>query len=428
MRNTNPFFLTSLIFIFLLSAQLCAQSSATTGSENKSKRSALPGGYSSDPEESREKSDTTEDKTRSDEEKASEKAAEAEKKEKERAARQLELDKKGSEFIKRTLKFGTQKERAQAIKDYKRIKDESLKKELLSIIIKNMKTEENTSVLLNSIHLCKDEKATSAIPAIAKALDHDDRDVKVAAVYTLREFKADSQKEKLVEELKKQDFTENSTYTEALLVTISDFGDLGLYDFIKEKIDDPETTEFHRTKLILFLGDSKTTAAKVFLLELMKDEDENATIRSYAVSSLSKLEDTTVTPDIKAIADEIEAYPFKKKQKYNSLYIHCITALVRLGDPSAYETLEASLKSNNATVRLRSIRLMKELGDKRSIDILRYKAQYDQNGKVQKAAKDALKEAFDIDLDAEKEKEKNKEDSKNTESAGETAEESTTQE
>lgn len=78
--------------------------------------------------------------------------------------------------------------------------------------------------------------------------------------------------------------------------------------------------------------------------------------------------------------------------------MYCIAALVNLGDSNAYPRLEKSLKSNSAAVRLKSIEMMADLKDKRSIDILEYKAKYDPNAKVRKAAKQALKKSFGIDL------------------------------
>jgi hypothetical protein len=49
-------------------------------------------------------------------------------------------------------------------------------------------------------------------------------------------------------------------------------------------------------------------------------------------------------------------------------------------------------------VRLQAVKLIKDLKDKRTIDILKYKVKHDPSPKVQKAAREAL-EAMDIKID-----------------------------
>ena len=154
---------------------------------------------------------------------------------------------------------------------------------------------------------------------------------------------------------------------------------------------DNKTSKNLRLSSILFLGRSGAVGAKDFLLKTFTDPDEEMDLRAYSVNALSKLEIKEVLPSVNKVIDEINAYPYAKKKEYNSLYIYCVSALVRLGDQNAYPRLIESRKSDNPTTRVRAIKLLKDLGDKRSIDILKYKTQYDPSAAVQKEAKDALK-------------------------------------
>jgi HEAT repeat protein len=72
--------------------------------------------------------------------------------------------------------------------------------------------------------------------------------------------------------------------------------------------------------------------------------------------------------------------------------MYSVTSLVKLGDSSAYDKLEDSLRSDNTGVRIQAIKLLKELKDNRAIDILKYKAEFDPSTKVQSEAISALKE------------------------------------
>ncbi|MBN2436025.1 MAG: HEAT repeat domain-containing protein [Spirochaetes bacterium] len=334
--------------------------------------------------------------------------------------KQRENDIKGAAYIRKTLKFGMQKERAIAIRNIDRIKTPSLKKELIDEVINNLDDEKNTSVIINTINLASREKRKDAASKLTPFLSHPENDVKIAAVYAIKDLEAKETAPELIKELKSQDFSVNSNFIEGLLVTLGAFEEKSLYDFAKKTIDDPDTTAFHRLRLILFLGDSKTSAAAPYLKEVFSNEDEDLSLRSYAVSALSRMDEKSAIADINKEIEKIDSFPFKKKQRYYNFYIYCVTSLVKLGDPKAYPRLEESLKSDNAAVRLQSIQLMKDLKDKRSIDILKYKAEYDQNSRVRNEAKKVLKEQFDVDLDKDKKSDKEKKEDSIVDDPGET--------
>ena len=201
--------------------------------------------------------------------------------------------------------------------------------------------------------------------------------------------------------LKAQDMTRDSNFTEALIDTLSAFKAAELAPFAEQTIKDIKNTRNVRQKMVLFLGRVGSAAEKDFLLKLLKDEEEDTDIRSYAANSLGHLGVKEAAAEIDKVITTIEAYPFKKKKDYYNLYLYCVAALVKLGDQNAFPRLMNAMKSDSTATRLRAVRLMGELKDKRSIDILKYKSEHDPNPGVQKAAREALK---DMGIPEEKER------------------------
>ena len=79
--------------------------------------------------------------------------------------------------------------------------------------------------------------------------------------------------------------------------------------------------------------------------------------------------------------------------------MHAVAALVALGDSDSVELLMNSLRSDNAAVRLNAVKLIKDFDDERTIDILKYKMEYDPNQRVKRAARKALEEKGLIEKD-----------------------------
>jgi HEAT repeat protein len=81
--------------------------------------------------------------------------------------------------------------------------------------------------------------------------------------------------------------------------------------------------------------------------------------------------------------------------------MYCTASLVKMGDSNSIPRLMEALRSDNPVVRLKAVELIKDLKDKRTVDILKYKMNYDPSPRVQKAAREALK-AMGIEVDESK--------------------------
>jgi len=342
--------------------------------------------------EDTEKAEPAKESTEKIKEKTTDETPREEKKSQDTPEKKDDSEAKHVNMIEKTLKYGIHKNRVHAIKMILSLKKESSKSHLVKVLNEQMKTEENIEVKKTAITTVAEIGDTSAMPWIIDSIDDQSDDVQVAAVYAIKRLKYTSAKDVLIKKFKQQDLSENSNFTEALIHTLGELDAPEITNYAIESIKDTRTTNNNRQLLALFLGDVKSPAAKDFLVQLLKDTHEDKRIRAYAASSLARIGDPSVAIHLNKVINEIETYPFDKRKTYYNLHIYCVAALAKLGDESAVPRLEDALQSDNAVVRLRAIKLIQELKNERTIDILKYKMEYDPSPKVQKAAKDALKE------------------------------------
>lgn len=310
-------------------------------------------------------------------------------------------DKMKVERIEKTLEYGVQKDRITAMNFIKSIKSDDMKKRVILKVINLIENDPNVEAKKTAITVVGDLKSKEAIPALIKALDDKSDEIQIAACYALGRLEAHEAKEKVIVLLKKQDLGVSSNLTEALIILLTDLKAQDILDYAIESIKDHKTGKMARERFMLYIGKVGSAAQKNFLIELLNDETEDMTIRSHAVKALGALKIKESADDIKKLLNEIEEFPFKKKQSYYNLSMHAVTALVALGDTDSVELLMNSLRSDNAGVRLNAVNLIKDFDDERTIDILKYKMKYDPNERVKSAAKKALEDKGLIEKDKE---------------------------
>ena len=343
---------------------------------------------------------------------AEEKAKAAPAKEKQKTETQKEKDEKLASRIDQTLDFGIQKDRKEAINHMQMIKDPDIRSRMEKRLAEVLRTDSDTEILVKALTVAGEMNLTSAADAIVPHIHNDSEDVRIAAVFALRDIKAEGKKDELIKKLKEQDTSVDSNFTEAMILTLGDFKASALNPWAQEQISNIKTSKIVRSALVLFLGKAGTPAEKDFLLKIYNDENEDLTIRAYAVNGIGKLGIKEASPDIRKMLSAIDSYPFKKKKSYYTLYLYSVAALVKMGDPEAVPRLMEAMKSNNTGVRIKAIDLIKEFNDKRTIDILQYKMKYDPEVRVRNAARKALKELGVEVKDAEKEGQEGDEEKK----------------
>jgi HEAT repeat protein len=321
-------------------------------------------------------------------------------------------EKRKADWIIETIESGTHKDRKNAINQIQTIKDQGLKKNLGEKLVEVIKNEAELEVKVKAITVIGDLKVKEALPILITKLHNEPEEVSVAAVYAIKRIGDSSAKPELITKLKEQKFENNTNLIEALIDTLGEFKAVELSAFASESIKNSKTNQIDRELFVLFLGKIESKESKNTLLELLNDEDENEQIRAFAANSLANLKITEAIPDLEKVVQAIDSYSFSKKRKYNNLYIYCVSSLVKLGYEKAFPMFLNMLRSDNALVRLKAVSLIKDIKDKRTIDILKYKMLYDPSPKVQSTAKEALKE-LGVDVEsAKKDKVKIEQDKK----------------
>ena len=272
------------------------------------------------------------------------------------------------------------------------VKDTSVKNKLGNLVVKAINEENDSEVLVKAITVAGEMKLTAAEGGMKTHVDNLSEDVRIAAVNGLKNINATGSKDLLIKKLKEQDLSKDSNFTDALIQTLGEFRTSEMNEFAKASIKDMRTTKNIRQTLVLFLGKAGGAESKDFLLQILKDDDEDKDMRAYAANSLSHLGIREAASELENVLEKIDTYPFKKKKEYYNLQMYCTAALAKLGDERALPRLFDSLKSDNSMVRLRAIKLLREMKDRRSIDILKYKRDFDPNPSVQKAASEALED------------------------------------
>lgn len=311
-------------------------------------------------------------------------------------------EKQKADKILQTLDYGIQKDRKIAINMIKEVNDEQLQKNLLRKLATLVSSDADMEIRKNAVTALGDHKSTENSQAVIDALDDDSEDVKIAACYSIGKMSLAASKPKLIELLRKQDLTNPSNLTDAVIIALSDLNTPEVIDFAIEGVKTIKNSKMARERLILFIGKCGSPAQMDFLTGIYKDDEEDMTIRSYAVKSIAKLKLKDASPLIKEVIKDIDSYSFSKKKKYYDLYMQSVAALVELGDTDSIPLLMNSIRSDNADVRYKAIMLIKEFNDERTIDILKYKMKNDPSGKVRRAAQKALEEKGIIDKNTSK--------------------------
>jgi HEAT repeat protein len=301
-------------------------------------------------------------------------------------------DTKKAEKIESTLEYGMQKDRKIAINMINAIKDEHIKKRLMQKLESIVENDSDLEVKRIAITAIGDNKSESSAFVLIKALDDHSEDIKIAACYAIGKIKADSARPRLVELFNNQSLKTDSNYTETIIITLTDLKAPDILDAAVNAIKNRDTTKAIKERLLIYIGQTGSASQKDVLLEVYKNDEEEISLRSYAIRAIAKLKLKEASNDVKAIIKEIDSYSFAKKKRYYDLHMYSVTALVEFGDTDSLSHLMNSLRSDNTTTRLKALNLIKDFNDERTIDILKYKMQNDPSPKVRTAARKALED------------------------------------
>ena len=300
---------------------------------------------------------------------------------------------KKKEIIEKILKFGSNKERKEAMREVVHFPREH-SEELYKAISKILSEENDMGVKIFCLKTLSEVEYSKESSIIIAALNDKNEDVRDAAILAVQKLKIEEAANELLNFLKSQDFSKNQAATGNAINALAELNSGKVAaEFLEEKFKEKSTHTNTRSAIALYFGRIKDPRAEAALIEVSIDENEDPMTRAYAIHALGKMNSQKAIPKIKSILDKInEAKSKLDIKKLSNLKIHCIAALVILGDTEILKELVSYAKDDDPNVRLRAVKQLGEIDNKEVTELLEYKAQRDPSKKVQEVAKKALED------------------------------------
>ncbi|MCE9501224.1 MAG: HEAT repeat domain-containing protein [Leptospira sp.] len=307
---------------------------------------------------------------------------------------------KKKEIIEKILKFGSSKERKEAIREAIRFPKEA-SQEIHKLISGILKEDQDISVRIACLRFISELEMKSEANAVILSLRNESDDVKEAAIQAVRKLKLGEASDELAFLLKTKDFTKNQNITSLIIATLGEIpGGNKSYEFLEAKFRDKTTDSDMRAQIVLYFGKIKDMRPENYLIDAMNDEAEDVTIRCYAINSLGKMKSSKSMVPIKSLLKKVRESKNKVEiKKLSPIKIYAIGALVALGDKEVVKELFSFARDDDANVRIRAIKQLGELKEKSALELLDYKSKRDPSLKVQAAAKKAIEEINGITTD-----------------------------
>lgn len=301
--------------------------------------------------------------------------------------------KKKKEIIEKVLKFGSNKERKEAMRELSHLSTEGLD-ELVKIVSDTLANDTDNGIKVSCLRTLAELEVKTESKNIIEAVKNKSDDVKDAAIHTIQKLKIEEASEELGSFLKNQDFTKSSTLVSATINTLSELeSGKNSSEFLENKFRDKTTSLDLRSSIALYFGKIKDNKAESALLDVATDDSEDVTLRSYSVNSLGKMHSPRAVSELRTMLAKINESKSKTDIKKNSgLKLYVISALILLGDKDILKDLIVYAKDDDPAVRLRAIKQLGEVPDPNVIELVEYKAQRDPNRKVQELAKKIIEE------------------------------------
>jgi HEAT repeat protein len=300
---------------------------------------------------------------------------------------------KKKEIIEKILKFGSNRERKEAMREVIHFPREHAE-ELFKAISTILANENDMGVKVFCLRTLAEVEYNKEPQNIISTLSDKNEDVKEAAISAVQRLKIEEATPDLLNFIKNQDFSKNQAITASAITALSELRNgKQAAEFLEEKFKEKSTHTNIRSAIALYFGKVKDLRAEAALIDVAIDENEEPMTRAFAVNALGKMNSQKSIPKIKSILDKINESKSKLDiKRLSNLKIYSIAALVILGDTEILKDLVSYAKDDDANVRLRAVKQLGEIDNKEVIELLEYKAQRDPSKKVQEVAKKALED------------------------------------
>jgi HEAT repeat protein len=305
----------------------------------------------------------------------------------------LEQLEKKKEVLTKVLKFGSHKERKDAMREVVRFPKEHAE-ELYQIISQILSSDTDMGIKISCLRALAEVQYKKEPEIIISSLKDKSDDVKEAGVFAIQKLKLEEASEDLVKLLKEQDFTKNQNLTHNGIAALSELesGKIG-FEFLESKFREKTTHNNIRASIALYFGKMKDIRAESVLQDVLVDESEDPMTRAYAANSLGKINSQNSVPKIREVLEKINEIKNKfELKRLSNLKMYCIGALVALGDSEIMKELVYYAKDDDANIRIRAIKQLAEIDTPEILELLEYKAQRDPSKKVQEVAKKILED------------------------------------
>jgi HEAT repeat protein len=317
------------------------------------------------------------------------------KKKKKNQPAELTLDQitKKKEILTKILKYGSNKERKDAMREVVHFPKEHAK-EMYQLISSILMTDNDMGIKISSLRALADVQYNLEPNHIIETLSHKSEDVKEAAIFAIQKLKIEQAAPEMLKMIQEQDFTKNQRVTFSAITALSELeAGKTAAEFLETKFKEKTTNSNLRASIALYFGKVKDNRAENALIDVAMDENEEPMTRSFAVNALGKMNSQKSIEKIKIILDKINETKSKLEiKKLANLKIYCIAALATLGDQEILKDLMSYAKDDDPNVRLRAIKQLSEIENPEILEMIEYKAARDPSKKVQDAAKKILEE------------------------------------
>jgi HEAT repeat protein len=296
------------------------------------------------------------------------------------------------ERITLVLKYGNTSQVKDSIVKINTLKEDE-QKSLIPELRRLILNSTDPGLKLSIIQLIGEVKWKDLDNDLIPFLKSEDSTIITTAAMVMRKKNINAAIEPLKEILLKADYSVENRNLNDLINAYAGFKDTGLQSFMFEKLQDENVLGIYKSFILKYLGSLPSAAedVKKYLLGIANDEKKDLGLRISSVKALGNMNYTQAREPLRKILDTIETMTDKEKKKeYFFLRLELISTLVKLNDPEIKSLLIEMTRDDDEMVRIRAIRKLANFKSRDFVDLLEYKAKYDNSLAVQKEAKKAL--------------------------------------
>ena len=183
--------------------------------------------------------------------------------------------KKKKEIIEKVLKYGSNKERKEAMRELAHLSTDGLE-DLVKIVSETLINDEDNGIKVSCLRTLAELEVKTESKNIIDAMKNKSDDVKDAAIHAILKLKIEEASEELGSFLKNQDFTKSSTLVSSTINTLAELqSGKSSSEFLENKLKDKTTSLDLRSSIALYIAKIKDNKAESALIEVAIAETTN---------------------------------------------------------------------------------------------------------------------------------------------------------